>query len=552
MRLTISGLGFLVLCGAVGCGGARSGSAGGESALAAAQRSDAAAFSDRSTDRDGKPGWITKGSGAVVEGGDQIFYGVGIMQGSANAALARTTADNRARAEIGKLLEVYSASLMKDYMSSSVGGDGASEEQQIEQAIKTASSTSLRGTEIVDHYYAGDGTIYALAQLDVAKMNDALAAASESGAFRSYVTKVDTKDIFAQHAKPAEPEPAPPKVASDDSDRAPDAPGGGDDVAQAQGKPAWVDGEDSRFPRDAYLCGVGLGPTRSHAENGAFAAISRIFVADVSSVSKDFMGAYQSTGAPDLEVQWTEQQTRIATEKVLSGVELREIWEDKDSGTTYGLACLDRARAAAGLEEQIQLADGETESALTASRGVDKQTRFAKLAQALEAVTRRQALNAELRIVRANGVGIPGPYSHADVASAFSDAQSALNVGVTVAGPFADEFAAIFEERLTDRGYQVSVIDNGDFSGQDVVVDAKIKFKNTGVLNKRDGIYYAEGVAMIEVRNNATGKKLKTINKRRKEGRRTKEDAERLVVIKFAKKHANDVGKAIDNAMKGR
>lgn len=547
---SVTAVAFLTACGG---GGASKG--GAASPVAAAQQKDAEAFAQRTGDVDGKPGWTTKGSGAVKVGKERVFYGVGIVAGVRNPALARTTAGSRARAEIGKLVETYSASLMKDYMSSDVGtGRPANEQQQIEQAIKTASSVSLRGTEIVDHYYEANGTIFALAQLDIAKMNDALAAASKSGAFKSYVTKVDTDDIFDQHGRKAEPPPPPPKVASDDSNAAPPPPPEAkkDDVPKAKSKPAWVDGDDPRFPREEYMCGVGFGPTRSHAENGAFAAISRVFVANVASVAKDFMGAYQSTGAPDLEVQWTEQLTQVVTNKTLTGVEFRELWEDRKSGTYYGLACLDRARAAADLMEQIQTQDAQTESALQRSRRTDKQTRFAMLAQALESVAKREALNAELRIVKFDGVGVPGPYSHGDVAAAFSEAQDSLLVGMQAEGPYADEFAGIFEERLTSRGYKVSVVDDGDFTGQDVVVKASIKFKETGILDPNDPFYYAEGVVIINVINNATGKKLKTLTKRRKEGRRTQADAERLVVIKFAKAHAKDVGIAIDNAMKGK
>src|SRR5688572_32955155 len=63
------------------------------------------------------PEWVNKGSGAF--GGEKkVMYGVGSASGIRNHSLARTTADNRARAEISKVFETYSASLMKDYMSS--------------------------------------------------------------------------------------------------------------------------------------------------------------------------------------------------------------------------------------------------------------------------------------------------------------------------------------------------------------------------------------------------------------------------------------------------
>jgi hypothetical protein len=55
------------------------------------------------------PEWVNKGSGAF--GGEKrVFYGVGSASGIRNHALARTTADNRARAEISKTFQVYSAS----------------------------------------------------------------------------------------------------------------------------------------------------------------------------------------------------------------------------------------------------------------------------------------------------------------------------------------------------------------------------------------------------------------------------------------------------------
>ncbi len=139
------------------------------------------------------PEWVMKGSGAF--GGEQgrVFYGVGSVSGIKNAALAKTTADNRARAEIAKIFETYSASLMKDYMASTTAGDmkASSEEQHVEQAIKTFSAVTLSGVQVVDHWInPQDGTWYALAQLDLQTFKDNIDKAKElSGAVRDYVRK---------------------------------------------------------------------------------------------------------------------------------------------------------------------------------------------------------------------------------------------------------------------------------------------------------------------------------------------------------------------------
>jgi len=137
------------------------------------------------------PAWVDGGSGAFKgDGTAHVLHGVGSSSGIRNAALARTTADNRARAEIAKIFEVYSASLMKDYMASTTAGDmsKSSEEQHVEQAIKTFSATTLRGVEIIDHWIAPDGTWYALAQLDMADVNKGLDDAKDLNAkVKAYV-----------------------------------------------------------------------------------------------------------------------------------------------------------------------------------------------------------------------------------------------------------------------------------------------------------------------------------------------------------------------------
>src|SRR5262245_46221559 len=53
------------------------------------------------------PEWVNRGSRI----GNGSIFGVGSAAGIQNASLARTTAGNRARAEISKILETYSASL---------------------------------------------------------------------------------------------------------------------------------------------------------------------------------------------------------------------------------------------------------------------------------------------------------------------------------------------------------------------------------------------------------------------------------------------------------
>jgi hypothetical protein len=123
------------------------------------------------------PEWVWKGSGAFDDDAGKVFYGVGAASGIKNAAMLRTTADNRARAEVAKVLESYVAVLSKDYMASTTAGDmsASSEEQHVEQALRSFSKTTLHGAEVVDHWKdPEDGSLYALCKLDLLAFKGAL------------------------------------------------------------------------------------------------------------------------------------------------------------------------------------------------------------------------------------------------------------------------------------------------------------------------------------------------------------------------------------------
>lgn len=143
------------------------------------------------------PEWVVKGSGAFNDAGDKVFYGVGAVTGVRNRPLAQTTSENRARAEITKIFETYTASLMKDYAASTTGGGAVtsasptSEEQYVEQAIKTFSAATLNGVMIIDHWTdSSTDTLYSLARLDLENFKNSLDKVKElNSSVRDYVKK---------------------------------------------------------------------------------------------------------------------------------------------------------------------------------------------------------------------------------------------------------------------------------------------------------------------------------------------------------------------------
>lgn len=141
----------------------------------------------------GPPTWVKKGSGAYNDKSDKSFYGVGSVVGVRNEPLAWDTAENRARAEIAKTFETYTAYLMRDYAASTTAGDFSrnSEEQNVERAIKTFSAVTLNGVKPIDRYKDGKtGTYYVLTKLSLEDMKNNLDQAKElNSQVRDYVRK---------------------------------------------------------------------------------------------------------------------------------------------------------------------------------------------------------------------------------------------------------------------------------------------------------------------------------------------------------------------------
>jgi hypothetical protein len=140
---------------------------------------------------DGTPKWVNRGSGAYDGEHGKCFYGVGLLTGVQNEALARQAADNRARGEIAKMFDLYIAAMMKDYQRSTTAGDfkASAEEQDIVSAQKTITEVTLRGVEVRDHFVnPQNGTLYALAILDLEGIAKSLDnARSLNGRIRDYV-----------------------------------------------------------------------------------------------------------------------------------------------------------------------------------------------------------------------------------------------------------------------------------------------------------------------------------------------------------------------------
>ena len=123
------------------------------------------------------PEWILKGGGAYDDSIGKAFYGVGSSSGINNFSLQRSASDDRARNDLAKTFEFYTKSLTQDYMASTTVGnfEANSEEQMVETGIKTITSATLTGVQIIDHWeHPYRNQLYSLARLDLQKFKQNL------------------------------------------------------------------------------------------------------------------------------------------------------------------------------------------------------------------------------------------------------------------------------------------------------------------------------------------------------------------------------------------
>jgi len=118
------------------------------------------------------PDWVSRGSGAFAIENGKIFYGVGIVPRMPDPARRRTTADARARTELGKTLDARLAAVGKNFQDSAA----------VQQALRNFSQAESSRSVIVDHWVDNDGTEFALAQLELETLKSDLDKASELSA----------------------------------------------------------------------------------------------------------------------------------------------------------------------------------------------------------------------------------------------------------------------------------------------------------------------------------------------------------------------------------
>ena len=84
----------------------------------------------------GAPDWVNKGTNVLNDKGGRLFHGVGSASPMGDMALQKSAADDRARAEVARILSSYMDVVSSDYLSSAKGSGASVSEEAVSRQIK--------------------------------------------------------------------------------------------------------------------------------------------------------------------------------------------------------------------------------------------------------------------------------------------------------------------------------------------------------------------------------------------------------------------------------
>lgn len=225
--------------------------------------------------------------------------------------------------------------------------------------------------------------------------------------------------------------------------------------------PDWVAGtKAAAYADDQFLIGIGQADSRPVAEERAYAAVSRIFKAEVNSQSKDWESylMLERKGNVQTERRLTlDTITKVSTDKLLENVKIAETWTDPKTGLYSALAVMNRAAAQASLRSRIAEIDEAIHRDVKDARGAtDKLLRLRSFKRAIRTLITRDTYNSDLRVV-SGGRGIPAEYSVAGLTGELEKLlKESLVVAVEVKGDQAEAVRQAVMEGLVREGLPVT------------------------------------------------------------------------------------------------
>jgi hypothetical protein len=136
----------------------------------------------------GAPDWVNKGTQVVDDKGGHVIHGVGMAPAMPDLSLQTSTADDRARAEVARVLNSFMHVVSQNYSAAAGTGKDQQVDQSTSRQIQSITDQNLSGARILTHWpNPKDGSLWAIAELDLNQVKASVANAKDMNAgFRDY------------------------------------------------------------------------------------------------------------------------------------------------------------------------------------------------------------------------------------------------------------------------------------------------------------------------------------------------------------------------------
>jgi hypothetical protein len=316
-----------------------------------------------------------------------------------------------------------------------------------------------------------------------------------------------------------------------------------------KGKPGWVDGQNAEYSSTHYLTGVGQADTRSNAEDQAYAAVARIFKAEVAAQAKDWESylVVENRGVSNAERRLTiDNVTKVSTDKVLENVRIADVWYDSDSRLHYALGVMNRAQAEASLMEKVVALDRAIDTDVAESRqATDKVAKVRALRRAGRNLVLREVYNTDLRVIRLSGQGTPSTYQVHELSGELEQfLASNLVLAVQVSGDHAEPVGRALAQGLIREGLHVTTNVEREAAGSpELIVRGTVRLFP---IEARDPNFkYVRWCSDFEVLEPGTGRVLGALANGGREGHLTEREATAKTLRVMQQELSSDVAKAI-------
>jgi hypothetical protein len=150
----------------------------------------------------GAPNWVNEGTNVLNNKDGRLFHGVGSASPTGDLSLQKSVADDRARAEVARVLSSYMDVVSNDYMASAKSGDNGVSEESVSRQIKNLSKVNLTGARIIGSWRdPKTNIIYSVAELDMKQVKDTLNGVQDMNTDLKRYIETQADNIFDRVAK---------------------------------------------------------------------------------------------------------------------------------------------------------------------------------------------------------------------------------------------------------------------------------------------------------------------------------------------------------------